>query len=126
MKITLDKNTITLAKAEEAKQFAKDNDWIGKDELKQCAELVLRKYHNYDWNLVDEILRMPKSAEVIDQQHLGFGIYVSNLIVKYWHKEEGEERGQKIAIIGCNVTECLAGNVNGWVQVFANTDDQIV
>lgn len=125
MKISLDKETITLANVEAAKQFAKENDWIGKDELRQCADLVIRKYHSCAYNLVDEIISLPR-LEVIYQDALGFGIYAHNMIVKYWHKEEDEKRGQKIAIIGCNITECLAGNINGWVQVFANTDDQVI
>ena len=124
MKITLDKNTITLGSKEEALQFAKENEWITKDELKQCAELVLRKYHNYNWNLVDEIISLPKLE--VTRTMGSFSIYATNMIVKYWHKEDGEKSGQKIAIICCDVTECLAGNVNAWVQIFANTDDKVI
>ena len=127
MKITLDKETITLSKVEEAKEFAKnEGEWIDKDILKDCASRILSKYYDDQYVYVDEVIAQPK-LEVIYQLFLGFGIYAHNMVVKCWHKDSTElVSGEKVAILGFNITENVAGNVSAFVQIFGNTDSRVI
>ena len=107
MKITLDKATITLAKKEEALQYAAEWSWIGKDEFETVATMALRKYHNTDHGIFDvEIIKAPK-LEVVNSLYIGLNLYASEMIVKYWHKEEGEKYGEKMAVIGTTASDVL-------------------
>jgi hypothetical protein len=126
MKIALDKNTITLAKVEEAKEFAKnESEWIDKDVLKGCASRILSKYYGTEYETVDEIVAMPK-LEVVSNDYLEFYIYANDMIVKYWHKGEGDLTGYKMACLSFDVTGNATGTVGAYVQIFGNTDSRVI
>lgn len=125
MKIALDKNTITLAKKEDALQYATENTWIDKETLACCAAKVLRKYYNTQYTVADEIISMPK-LEVVYNDCLGFCIYANDMIVKYWHKDEGDLSGFKMACLSFSVTDCINDRVSAYVQIFGNTDSRVI
>lgn len=127
MKITLDKETISLAKKDEALRYAADNTWIDKQTLTICANEILRKYYDNQCIQIEEIVSMPK-LEVMYYTLDGFHVYANDMIVKYWHKtpEDQSPFGDKMAILGFTVDYVLEGTVGAFIQVFGNTASRVI
>lgn len=110
MKISICKDTITLAKLEEAKEFAQDNSWIGKDEIKDCAGKVLKKLHG-DTVYISDVISTGKLEVTIDHC-IDMCVYAHDVIVRYWLYQE------RIAVICMNLTDCMDDRPHGFVRSF--------
>lgn len=126
MKIGIDKKTITIEQAQEAKEFAKaEGEWIDKDVLKTCAGKVLTKYYSdteegfTGWICIDEVISTGKVEVSID--HWKMCVYASDVVVKFW------QHGTKFAIVSMNVQDvAIEDNVHSYVRIFGETDGRVI
>lgn len=118
MKITINKDTITLAQAQEAREYAEANkDAIDKDTIKCAAQSLIEKHHGGP-AYVEELIGTP-SLEVTIDHYVQMSIWMQNTVVKYWHKDDGERTGTKFAVVSMNLTDWFGGEVHGCLETFA-------
>lgn len=112
MKISIDKDCITLSEVEKAKEFAQENAWIDKEIVTDCARKVLQKYYK-EYVQIDKLSSVGKLE--VTKDHWEMAIWASDVTVQYWH------HGPHTAIIGMNLTDNISDNVHAFLQVFDRT-----
>lgn len=120
MKFTLEKKALLMSEVDDARQVAKDRQWmLDPAVLQDAADVCLQKYYNTPDRYYGPRLVAVKEATIC-KNHYQIRPHVS-LLVSYWHD------GYKYAEISTDLVESYE-NRNGecYIVIFGETDDRVV
>lgn len=111
MKISINKETITLAQAEEAREFARnESEWIDKEVIEMCVNSILRTISDGPVH-IDRMISCGRLEVTMD--HFEMCVYASDVVVEHW-----AGHGPEIDVLSFNVNRVIAGATESFLQRF--------
>ena len=111
MKIGIDKKSITLAQAEEARAFAKtESEWIDNEVIEMCARSILATVNDNPVH-IDRVISCGRLEVTMD--HFEMCVYAHDVVVDCWL-----DNGPEIDVLAFNVNRVISGATESFLQRF--------
>lgn len=111
MKISINKEAITLAQAEDAREFARnESEWIDKEVIEMCVNAILRTVNDTPVH-IDHMISYGRLEVTID--HYEMCVYASDVVANCWL-----DHGPEIDVLAFNVNRVIAGATESFLQRF--------
>lgn len=116
MKISINRDVITLAQKQEALEMSKaESEWIDANALKDMAARIICQYYGKETGeYINEVVQLPRLS--VTMNHYRMTIWADDMIVTYYHD------GPKMAILCFDVIWMNQGQKpEAFLQVFDRT-----
>ena len=118
MKIKLNKEVITLAEIEQAKEFAEENSWIDKETVIMGATYNVKAYHETESIFDLTLIGTPELT--VEKNHYQMVIWCK-CFVKYYHE------GWVMAEISMDLTAAITENkAESYIIVYGEKENKVI
>ena len=118
MKIKLNKEVITLAEIEQAKEFAQDYSWIDKETVIMGATYNVKAYHETESIFDLELIGTPELT--VDKNHYQMVIWCK-CFVKYHCKG-----CRFMAEISMDLSAAISGKAESFIIVYGEKENKVI